>query len=356
MSANTLAGVPRHPNDITPVWLTERLVESGALSSGAVASLTVELGAKWNQAATARLTIDYDAEAPAVAPQSLFVKIAQSEDPLEDVLPGEFAFYADTTASGLPLAACHGAFRDRESRHTCLLLEDLTTTHEETPWPLPPSLPRCEGAVAALARLHAHWWHEGSSETSDLGGKLWAKEERIAGVVQGLLPAFLDDLGDRLPVDRRDLLLRTLARTPELVRQRLARGRPITRIHGDAHLWNVLYPKDPSRHGCVFIDWEDWRYDLGASDLALMIALHWYPDRRARHESDLLRTYLEALRSSGIEGYGWDNLLVDYRLGHLQNAVVPVFQHAMAQPHASWWSHLERWFLAFEDLDCAALL
>jgi len=36
--------------------------------------------------------------------------------------------------------------------------------------------------------------------------------------------------------------------------------------------------------------------------------------------------------------------------------IVPIFQYQAGNAHASWWSHLERWFLAFEDLDCRELI
>ena len=104
----------------------------------------------------------------------------------------------------------------------------------------------------------------------------------------------------------------------------------------------------------MFIDWEYWRIGFAASDLAYMIALHWYPDRRARHEMPLLRAYHAALGPQ--VRYGWDALVSDYRFAHLDNVSVPVYQHKIGLFPAVWWSHLERWFLAFEDLDCEDLL
>ena len=93
-----------------------------------------------------------------------------------------------------------------------------------------------------------------------------------------------------------------------------------------------------------------------AGDLAYMIALHWDRARRARHERPLLRRYHAALSAEIPDGYAWDALLADYRLGHLRNIVVPIFQQQMGATNGGWWSHLERWFLAFEDLGCDELL
>jgi hypothetical protein len=39
----------------------------------------------------------------------------------------------------------------------------------------------------------------------------------------------------------------------------------------------------------------------------------------------------------------------------VRQLAIPVFQHAN-KPAAIWWSHLERVFLAFDDLGCEELL
>jgi thiamine kinase-like enzyme len=131
---------------------------------------------------------------------------------------------------------------------------------------------------------------------------------------------------------------------------------PATRTHGDPHFWNILYPHDTSHHGCVFIDWEDWRIDMAAADLASMLALHWARERRLQHERRLLRHYLDTLRTETHTAYDWTALNDDYRLGHLQNIIVPIFQHHVATPNTIWGPLLQNWLLAFEDLDCAQLL
>lgn len=356
MSAPTNGGVPRHPNDVSPQWLTARLRANGVLSSGAVRSVTVHKTNDWNMARSARIAIGYDGEANPDAPPSLFVKIMENEDPYADFIAGEIAFYSEPLPARLPLATCFGASRDPESGVSHVLLEDLGDTHLHSRWPLPPSLARCEAAVTALARIHGHWWIDDVSETDDFGMNLRLKRERFAGHLPKLLAEFLDFVGEAVPAERREVMRSVCGRLPKLLDERLFGGTPITRNHGDPHFWNIMFPKDPSRHGCVFIDWEDWQYNPPAFDLAYMIALHWYPDHRARHEEHLLRTYHNALLGEISSGYSWQDLMADYRLGHLHNFIVPLFQLNMGEPGEGWWPHVERLFLSFEDLDCAALL
>jgi hypothetical protein len=356
MSASSRGGVPRHPDDVTPQWLTARLREDGVLSSGAVSKVTPHKTNDWHMAASARVTIDYDDEANRQAPRSLFVKIMEAPDPFADFIPGELAFYSEALPDDLPLARCYGAARDLDTGVTHVLLEDFAETHSHSPWPLPPTPSMCEAAVTDLARIHGHWWKTDVSRDDAFGMDLRQKRERFAGHIQTLLVEFLDYVGEALPSDRRAVMESVVGRLPDLLDKRLFGGRPITRNHGDPHFWNIMFPRDPARHGCVFIDWEDWQYNPPAFDLAYMIALHWFPDRRARHEKDLLKAYHRALLGEISTGYSWDDLMADYRLGHLHNFIVPLFQHNMGVPAGSWWQHMERLFLSLDDLDCGALL
>ena len=337
--------VPARVEDIDPAWLAGVLERETGIAC-TIAEITCEPMPVWNVAETARLHVRY-ATGGEKMPDPLFVKIARDPDPLGDIFPGECAFYRGAER-GLPLVPCLAALRDGQSGATCLLLEDMRATHEATTWPLPPTLERCEGAMRAWAAIHVRW-------AGTRFPAYHAREDTLAGHAAILLPGLLDTLGDRLPRERRILLERVCACIPALKARRQDDGGSLTRIHGDAHFWNVLYPRDPVRHGCVLIDWEDWRVDFAALDLALAMAMHWYPDRRARHEKALLRTYHEAVLEAGGT-VAWDDLLADYRLAHLCNAVIPIFQHHAGHVHMSWWSNLERWFLAFDDLGCNGLL
>lgn len=340
--------VPSSLLDIDASWLSEVLSEHGRRGPVQVKELSVTNSTKWNVADTAFLEADF-VDQQIGLPARFFLKIRQDPDPLADIFPGEQAFYVSAGAMGLPLADCFVSLVDPASGATCILLEDLSTTFVATPWPMPPTLPHCHMAVRSLAAVHAHWVQ---SATDDLN-----KRERILDQhVSEMLPGFLEKLGDRLPADRAALLERVCERIPALKADRYRGIGPVTRIHGDAHFWNVLYPRDGKRGDAILIDWEDWRVDFAGMDLALMMAMHWYPHRRALHEVNLLKSYLEAYNAHATVAMSWEDFWHDYRLGHVCNAVVPVFQHSADKTHASWWSHLERWFLAFEDLNCRELL
>jgi hypothetical protein len=117
-----------------------------------------------------------------------------------------------------------------------------------------------------------------------------------------------------------------------------------------------MYPRDAAVEGPRLIDLDGWRLELAATDLAYMIAVHWYPERRRRLEMPLLRRYHAALVDHGVSGYSFEALWGDYRLSVVWRLAVPVWQISVKLGPFIWWGHLERVFQAFDDLGCEDLL
>ena len=90
-------------------------------------------------------------------------------------------------------------------------------------------------------------------------------------------------------------------------------------------------------------------------DLAYLMAVHWFPDRRARLEQPLLRRYHRRLEEHGVQGYSWDDCWLDYRYSVFRCLQIPLWQRSAGFPAASWWSHLERTLAAYDSLDGPAL-
>lgn len=267
--------VPSSPLKISADWLSHALSEQ-SLHPVRVEKVEIQAGTQWNVAETAFVSVSYQSASTSL-PTRLFIKIRANPDPLADIFPGEQAFYTSAVGANLPIAPCLASLRDPTTGATCIILEDLSTTHDATPWPLPPNLSRCHQAVRSLAEFHACWVQdnpEGALHRENALNKLFLE----------MLPHFLEHLGDRLSSDRAELLTQVCLKIPGLKAERYKSGQPITRIHGDAHFWNILYPKDSENSAALLIDFEDWRIDFAGLDLALLIAMHWYPQRRALHE------------------------------------------------------------------------
>jgi hypothetical protein len=80
------------------------------------------------------------------------------------------------------------------------------------------------------------------------------------------------------------------------------------------------------------------------------------PERRRRLEQPLLDRYHAALVAHGVSGYDRQALAADYRTSVLWQLTTPVWQAEHDLPAVIWWSHLERIFLAVDDLGCRDLL
>jgi thiamine kinase-like enzyme len=166
-------------------------------------------------------------------------------------------------------------------------------------------------------------------------------------MVQGIakhLPAFFDAHGDSMTAEGRRIYERVFSSRlrPWL---RLAEPRALTVIHGDAHAWNFLFPR--AGPGPAFlIDWQLWHLDLGARDLAFLMALHWYPGRRRELEPALLRSYHDGLLAHGV----------DYRRCVVRNLTLPIIFWSRRMKPEGWWHRLECALAAYRDLACDELL
>jgi hypothetical protein len=347
-------------SEVTPAWLTDVLRENGFLSQGEVRALKINLSVTLPLSIVSTLEVYYSDEAPASLPSKLFLKFSRpdlSPELAAQANGKEVEFYLTIAAlmSDPHLIRCYDAARSPVSGRIHLLLEDLSGTHFQTEWPQFPSQEYCELAVDCLAGLHAHWW-----EHPRLGkdvGQLFSEQELKDFIVEveNNVIRFIDFLGDELLPARRKVYERLLAST-HLPWKHLTGARRLTLIHGDAHCWNFLYPREPEKERVRLFDWSLWHVDLGARDLAFMMALGWDRERRAAMELKLLRSYYDGLLARGVENYSRDDCFNDYRWSAIRNLNVPVIQWSQARDQALWRGNLERALLAYEDLNCAELL
>jgi hypothetical protein len=352
---------------VSPEWLTRLLQKKGVLHQGKVTAVhkqplhaTISLTSR-----LARFAVSYSDDAPTSAPSRVFLKVAKPDFDAAlsaRMWKNEVDFY--TTVVGAMSAPatvrCYDAVYAAETGQAHLVIEDLSDTHFQPEWPLPPPKLYCEHVMECMAQLHAWWW-----EHPRLGediGQLPTEEAFKAGIgeTERRVHAFVDFLGDRLSVDRRKVYDKVLAALPRLFghhrRRRLRERKAFTLVHGDATVWNFLYPHDADKEHVRIIDWQAWRIGVGTDDLAYMMALHWYPERRRAMERELLRRYHGELLQQGVAHYGWEECWFDYGVSAISNLLLPALWSGNQLPAALWWSHLERAMLAFDDLACDELL
>ena len=342
------------PSAAAPERLSKTLRQCGALRDGRVREVVVESSRATLLSRIIRLRLVYEGDARD-APLSVIFKTGLPER-LSDSWTGgrqEVAFYTQVAAvmSKCLVPRCFEAHWDSDTNAWHLLLEDLTDTHVvATTWPLPPTTEQCEQILRALARLHAEWWDHPRLGVS-VGA--WLDADSIDQHLQRFTDrfrSFADRLGDRLSRERRDLYEQFIDAAPRLL-ARYHSHQNMSVVHGDAHVWNYLLPRNGGDDARLF-DWDAWRIGVASGDLAYMMATHWYPDRRRRMERPLLDHYHATLVAHGVRGYDRRALADDYRLSVLWQIMTPVWQSGIGLPPVIWWSHIERIMLAIDDLGC----
>ncbi len=334
------------------------LEQAGALGDVRVRDVTIVSDRPTLMSRVIRVRLTYDGPAN-TALASLIIKTALPERQGSEWSngPREVAFYTDVAPSlqaGL-VPRCYEAHHADATGAWHVILEDLTETHAlATEWPLPPSDAQCRTIVGSLARFHAAWW--GDPRLGVTVGTLFddAAIDRFVQQVAGHFVTFADRLGEELSGERRAFYEALLAAAPTL-HKRYRGFRNITLTHGDAHVWNCFISRNEG-DDVRWFDWDGWRLRVPANDLAYMMAVHWYPERRWRLEQSLLDHYLTILQRNGVEGYSRSDLREDYRLSVLWQAATPVFQAGLKLPPVIWWNHFHRVMAAVDDLGCRELL
>ncbi len=350
---------PQLPEVVEPARLTAALRRGGVLDAGAVREVKVLHQRDTVVSHIIRLGLRYVGES-AGAPQALILKTANPAFAQRLANGGrhEVAFYtqlAPRTPPGL-VPRCFDGHFDEESHAWHLLIEDLSDSHEiATQWPLPPSRDQATAIVTTLARWHAAWWDHPS--LGDTVGT-WASAEDIALHMEtfaGHYDRFADMLGDRLSEERRILYRRLIDQSARLS-QRYHSRRHLSITHGDAHSWNFLLPRASVADTVRIFDFDQWGINVPTGDLAYMMAMQWYPERRQALERLLLNLYHDTLIESGVTGYTRGALDQDYRRSVLWHITKPVWQWSINLPPLIWWNNLERVMMAVEDLGCEELL
>jgi len=349
------------PEQVTPEWLTERLIRQGILQRGVIIQIRIaeQSFQKGTFGNTASLEVVYSEDTNGPVPRHFFLKVSKSDLPPETLAFGEreVAFYDAMRGRSLPIPRCYDGAYNAGSGHSHLLIDDLSPTHYHTAFPLPPSPQHCEMIVKSLAQLHAQCWNsvQLSRDLGHLCANITATATRLR--LEVTLPGFLEFLGDTLlPAQQRvyqDILTSSLLERREERRQRMV---AVTITHGDAHPWNFMLPRATEAGQVMVIDWHLWEINVPTNDLAYFMAFWWGPGRRATLERPLVETYHRQLLDYGVENYDWAACWRDYRESVAYTTLIPIGQFRRKVNLSTLWSGVENSTAAFQDLTCTDLL
>ncbi|MGE3074911.1 MAG: oxidoreductase family protein [Dehalococcoidia bacterium] len=166
-------------------------------------------------------------------------------------------------------------------------------------------------AVRELAKSHAAWW-----QSDALASYPWLPSRGHpfyqylkAGHIQGLtvfqekFSSHFDPMITRCVVglgEKYDEYLESLF------------DRPLTLVHGDYRLDNMMFGAAGSPNEFVVLDWQLCSMGLNTQDLQYFISGNLKKDAIAANTEMLLDTYHETLRQAGVAGYSRQQLADDY--------------------------------------------
>lgn len=341
--------------DLQPEWVESILRKNGLIRDVSVRAINILLQKELQVSRVGRIGIEYSSDPPPGAPASIFLKLSKaSASPHSN--KSEVWFYQTIGVRDpvRPLVRCYEAVYNENNDTSHILMEDLTETHFQSGDGEIPAPALAELAVECLAKFHARWLsHPELGKTIGAAfDQAWLdnflKELKVS------VDSFVDFMGDSLSVERRAAYQFMLAHSRHIW-GRLTKREGLTVTHGDVHWWNFLFPHDPERDETRLIDWQLWHIDLGARDLAFLIALGGFAERQPEIEPNLVRRYFDTLTTEGVIGYDWGQFWHDYRLSTVRNLNIPVIFWAQGRSADMYLKLLDRAFEGFDGLECREL-
>ncbi|MEM1231909.1 MAG: phosphotransferase [Pseudomonadota bacterium] len=316
--------LPQMPEGLTPAWLTVVLRERGLPAQAEITAVAQEqLGdGTGMMSEIARLRLTIKGEAPEF-PRTLVAKFP-SRNPVNRESAMGYRVYEREVRYFQELDAQTDArspqiyFVDREADNFLILMADMgdyAVGDQATGG----TLAQTELMVDALARLHGGFW--GQVDALD-----WVPG--IAGSYHADTMLALCELGwqnmterfpDQLPTAIAGQGAAFFAALPGL-QARMAEA-PITLLHGDFRMENVLFGTQANHEPVVIIDWQGPLLGKGMVDVALMLAQSTQSAVRSAHERALIARYVGELVKVGVSDYDQAQAWHDYREAVLYNWV-----------------------------------
>jgi Phosphotransferase enzyme family len=305
------------PVALTPQWLSDALASTGVLDGTRVSEVRIAPVGTGQMCDSVRLTLTFDGPAP--APPTIIAKLPAADESSRQTALAlrnyeiEVRFY-QVLAPVLPIRTPRILYADIDvaTARFVLLMEDLAPARAGD------QLAGCTVEEATLAldelvKLHApRWGDPGLAELE------WLHRDPDAsrGFLLELLPVwwsgfrerYAGRLGPEVHAAGDPLFARLEGFFP-------APDQPLTVVHGDYRLDNLLFGGGEGTVPIAVVDWQTCAHGPALSDVAYFIGAGLLPDDRRRHEDALVRRYHERLLAAGVQGYGWDDCWTDYRRG-----------------------------------------
>jgi hypothetical protein len=317
--ALNVVSIPDNPTEISAAWLSEVLTATGHLGRVEVLALAVSRFCE-GVGVTADLYRLVPTYAPGVlgAPASLIAKVPSSLSEMRRVAASwglyerEVLFYRELAPTiSLRSPQCFFARFDPASRQFIVVMEDLSSA-KACDQINGMSLSEARLAIANAATLHARWWDRPELKALEtviqpLGAPPYQMGARHAAA----WPAMNSFLAARVSKEMLRVGERLASVLDDMGAQLAAGSR--TLCHGDYRADNLMFRRRGDDLELVVVDWQIVMQARGAFDIGYMMSASVTTDLRREHEMALLGEYHRRLLEGGVEGYGFDQCLYDYR-------------------------------------------
>src|SRR5690349_20806446 len=246
------------PDAITPTWLTEALHAAGIASGARVVDVAKERVGTGQVAMNVRCRLAWD-RAVAGAPASVVVKLP-SDDPVsratgaaQQIYRKEVEFYRQLVHTvGIRTPHCWRTDIDEPGERFFLLMEDVTPA-EQGDQLTGCGVDRAALALAELAKLHAPRWGDPAlAELAFLADLTGDRAAMMQMLVTAVWPGFQERYAARLVPEHLAVAERFAPRVGGWV---AGTEGPLTVIHGDYRLDNMLFGTGPGAPPLAVVDW-----------------------------------------------------------------------------------------------------
>lgn len=350
--------IPQSAEALTPRWLTDALRSSGVLVHAVVTAVDCRrIGADegFTGGLLLRCALTYSAREVG-APRTIVAKMSPSDPQLRAAFAGtnrrEVGFYTEAAAAHrLSVPRCYYGAADAATGTSILLLEDLDA-YRMVEFATGCTLAEARAVVHALAVIHGRLWNDPSLE--NLSGPAALDDYPVADLwaqYPTAVSALLPDLA--LP-DRFWAIGEMATANAHAILHRLTDTAPMTLIHADIHVDNILFSTREKDAPAVILDWQSVNRGRGAYDLAYFLISSLEPADRRAWEDELLREYHATLMETGAEAYSLAQCRSDYLLssvGKLYGTIIATVWLDNSDPFKRAWRRkdLARQIAFFDD-------
>ena len=361
--------IPNHVEEITAVWLTKALQANGVVAAltaeTAVATLTqTRIGTDESFTGGSLIRCEITYTSPHTdTPCSLIAKLSPTDPEFRmlfrETNRREVGFYTEFAAqNNLPVPHCYYGDFDDETGASILLLQDLG--HYRMVAFADGCQPQeVQNAVRALATIHAQFWNDPRLQTAsgiDILAEfpfveLWSQyPQAVAELLPDVtIPSHFFALGDTIAANISSLL------------NYLMETAPITCIHRDCHVDNILFSINEGDEPAIVLDWQGVGKGRGVYDIAYFLISSVPIEQRRQTEQTLLHEYHAQLKQAGVQDYGFEQCWFDYQLAVVSKLYVTLISTVLldnSTPFKRAWrkTDLERLLAFCEDYAVEELL